>query len=384
MKRFAVGVVALCSVALCVGATLPLIKQSVQAAAACNDGRDNDGDGLTDYAGGAGDPGCTNVADPSEATGPLSAPGWDSDTANGRTVSTYSTPGTGGCPSSVGAWVSGTPGSPTVYKWCDYQGGHIVDTIHDVTCYGCRFSSNNTADANVRLDGDNITFSYCLFESSVDRDPPTTYLDSYQYGINYRCSAGASGLVVDHSEFESFGNGIEFGCPMVVEQSWFHDARGSDPEAIFPDDCPDLGYSPGQACDHHDGIGPSNDGFDFAGGVIDHNRVESKGNTQAIAFQYSGTEYSNVNITNGYYSGFGWTISMGDDAHCNSCSFTGNTIATTIEPVFGWFRGEAGTWSNNKLEVEPNPSPWAGGIFSNSDDGKFWCSNGTFSATNCN
>jgi hypothetical protein len=357
-------------------------------APACNDGIDNDGDGLIDYADGAGDLGCTNVTDTSEATGPLSAPDWSTDTANGRTMSTYSAPGTGGCPATVSAWVSGTPGSPTLYKWCDYTGQAIASAQHDITCYGCRFSSNVVDGANVQNDGDTIKFQYALFESSDDRSSPiATAADAYQYGVNYRCFAGASGMVIENSEMESFGNGIQADCPFVMTQSLLHDPS---PEGDEGTDCPDQGDGD-DVCFHNDGV-LYNDGLDLTGAVFDFNRVVGLGNTNAMGFQYSSSNYSNLAITNSYFDGFGYTISMGDSAgHCpTACVFTGNTIATTYQPVWGWFRGQTTTWSNNKLEVVPNPAAWhipsggGGTIFADGDDGKFWCSNGTFSVTNCN
>lgn len=112
--------------------------------------------------------------------------------------------------------------------------------------------------------------------------------------------------------------------------------------------------------------------------VIDHNRISSAGNTNGLAFQTAGTYYSDVTVTNNYFSGFGYTVNLGGDGKGNQrITFTGNTFGTDLKPVWGPLYGWGGksvTWRNNKWHVAPG-----GYDKRTADDGKYWWPDGTLS-----
>jgi hypothetical protein len=120
--------------------------------------------------------------------------------------------------------------------------------------------------------------------------------------------------------------------------------------------------------------------------VFDHNTIASVGNTQGLALQTEpdGQHYDNVTITNNYFSGFGYTIALGENiAGDTNMTFTGNTFGTDFKPVYGpmydednWNSVEGNVWRNNKWRVVP------GSYYSpTSDDGKYWWPDGTKRAT---
>lgn len=260
---------------------------------------------------------------------------------------------------------SGPIQSNTTYRFCNFEGGLGIGTAvnhpTNVTFYGCRFASNSVADANVAIYGDNITFDYSSFVPSADTAPPTTYSQGYQYGIDLRY---AGKVTVDHSDFWGWGNGIQFGSstqakPFVVKNSWFHDARNDG------------------GIDHTDAILSNEGGPTYM--VFDHNTIVSVGNTQGLALQTESRGYDHVTITNNYFSGFGYTVAIGENIPCTNITFTGNTFGTDIEPVYGdlysdsiWNQSTTGNlWRNNKWHVV------LGSYYTpTTDDGKYWTPNG--------
>ena len=174
-------------------------------------------------------------------------------------------------------------------------------------------------------------------------------------------------ITVDHSDFWGWGNGIQFGRssqakPFVVRNSWFHDARKDG------------------GIDHTDAILENYGGASYM--VFDHNTIVSDGNTNGLALQNGNqTGYTNVTITNNYFSGFGYTINMcGYFQGCANITFTDNTFGTDIKPVwgalYGWSDGSGNLWRRNKWHVVP------GGYYSNNtDDGSYWWPDGTLSTS---
>jgi hypothetical protein len=266
---------------------------------------------------------------------------------------------------------SGPIQSNTTYRFCNFGSGLGIGTSSNhpvnVTFYGCRFASNAVADANVAVYGDNISFDYSTFEPSADTAPPTSYSQGYQYGIDLRY---AGRVTVDHSDFWGWGNGIQFGYstqakPFVVKNTWFHDAR---------DD--------GGGIDHTDAILSNEGGPTYM--VFDHNTIASVGNTQGLALQTESQGYDRVTITNNYFSGFGYTVAIGENLQSTNITFTGNTFGTDFKPVYGplysdadWnFASKGNLWRNNKWRVVP------GSYYTpTSDDGKFWLPSGNKSTT---
>ncbi len=258
--------------------------------------------------------------------------------------------------------------SNTRYEFCNFSSGAYIGSSSshpvNVIFYGCRFASNAVGDANVAIYGDNITFEYATFEPSADTAPPTPYGSGYQYGIDVRFDGQ---VTVSHSDFWGWGNAIQFGFstqakPFVVRNSWFHDARADG------------------GIDHTDAILSNSGGPSYM--VFDHNTIVSVGNTQGLALQTEpdGQHYDHVQITNNYFSGFGYTVAIGENSIGDTnITFTGNTFGTDIKPVFGvlydddtWNSAQGNVWRNNKWKVVP------GSYYApTSDDGKFWWPDGT-------
>lgn len=264
---------------------------------------------------------------------------------------------------------SGPIKSNTTYKFCNFSSSTSIGTanspVSNVTFIGTRFASNALQDANVAIYGDNISFDYSSFEPSAVAKTPVAYTQGYQYGIDIRT---AGKVTIDHSDFWGWGNGIQFGQssqakPLVVKNTWFHDAR-----------------SDGGGIDHTDAILSNEGGPSYM--VFDHNTIASVGNTQGLALQTESRAYDNVTITNNYFSGFGYTVAIGETIPSTNITFTGNVFGTDFKPVFGslysstkW--GSSGnTWKNNKWKVV------AGSYYTpTSDDGKYFLPNGAKSTT---
>jgi len=269
----------------------------------------------------------------------------------------------------AGVACSGPITSGKTYSFCNFTDGLGVGSaaspVSNVTFFGCRFASNAVADANVALYGDNVIFDYSTFEPSADTAPPTAYNQGYQYGIDQRYNGK---FTVDHSDFWGWGNGIQFGYstqakPFVVRNTWFHDAR---------DD--------GGGVDHTDAILSNNGGKSYM--VFDHNTIASRGNTQGLALQTEPGDagYSHVTITNNYFSGFGYTIAIGEDRVGDTyITFSGNTFGTDFKPVWGvlydadnWTSSQGNVWRNNKWRVV------SGSYYTpTTDDGKYWWPDGS-------
>lgn len=308
-------------------------------------------------------------------------------TTPSSTATTGTTTGSGGSwllsfPNSTNTGYKAAPGysgtlancsneirSNTTYRFCNFpdgvRAGRPGTPVSNVTFYGCRFASNSLDDANVATAGDNITFDYSSFEPSADNAPPTTYSQGYQYGIDVR-SAGR--LTIDHSDFWGWGNAIQFGSssqaqPLTVRNSFFHDARSDG------------------GIDHTDGILSNEGGPSYM--VFDHNTIVSEGNTQGLALQTENRAYDHVTITNNYFSGFGYTVAIGENMPSTNITFTGNVFGTDIKPDWGplysntqWTASLGNTWRNNKWRVVP------GSYYTpTSDDGKFWLPSGIKSTT---
>ena len=260
---------------------------------------------------------------------------------------------------------TGTIQSDHTYKFMYFPGETFVGNwdggLHNVTFIGCLFAGDKVDDATVAVYSDDVTFDYSTFAPLKVTAPPVPHDASSQYAIDQR---RAGRLTVDHSDIWGFANGIEMGWstrdkPFTVRNSWFHDARADG------------------GTDHTDAILSSDGGPSFM--VVDHNTIASAGNTNGLAFQYSDVYYSDVSVTNNYFSGFGYTVDIGGDGKGNQrISFTGNTFGTDLKPVFGPLYGWGGSgvvWRNNRWRVTPG-----GYDKTASDDGKFWWPDGTLSA----
>ncbi|NUP53862.1 MAG: hypothetical protein HOW97_42065 [Catenulispora sp.] len=260
---------------------------------------------------------------------------------------------------------TGTLQSNHTYKYMYFPGETFVGNwdggLQNVTFIGCLFAGDKVDDATVAVYSDNVTFDYSTFAPLNVKTPPVAHNASSQYAIDQR---RAGRLTVDHSDLWGFANGIEMGWstsakPFTVRNSWFHDARADG------------------GTDHTDAILSSDGGPAFM--VIDHNTIASIGNTNGLAFQHSDAYYTDITVTNNYFTGFGYTVNIGGDGKGNQrITFTGNTFGTDLKPVFGPLYGWGGTatvWRANKWHVAP------GGYDKNSaDDGKYWWPDGTLSA----
>lgn len=230
----------------------------------------------------------------------------------------------------------------------------------NVTFIGCLFASDSADNANVNDYGENIEFDYDSF-GPVDAlgqadTSAVSNSEGYQYGI-LQGSDGA--LTVDHSDFWGFAEAVQFGssdsaAPVVISNSWIHNSR-----------------NPGNA-DHTDGILENYGGLSYM--VFNHNTIVGDGNTNALALQ-GGKPYSHVEITNNYFSGYGYMVNSGSDTRSTQMIFTGNVWGTDIEPYYGPLYGDAmytspglgSVWANNKIEVTSGTNWMAAG-----NNGLYW------------
>ncbi len=242
--------------------------------------------------------------------------------------------------------------SNTTYKFCDFPGGVDVGSpsrqVVNVTFYGCDFHESS-GDKLVGIWGDNITFDYSTFQPDVPA-PPVSYSQSYQYGIEadggWQTFVGK--LTVTHSDFWGFGDAIDINGstqakPQVFRDNWIHDA--ADDGGVY----------------HTDGIGtlaPGPGSGSYV--VIDHNTIQSAGNTQGIAFQ--GGNFDHLTITGNLFGGWGYSICVVGGSYIN---FSGNTFSTLIAPTYGplytsdGFTGYPAPWQwrNNRWLV-PAGAQW--------------------------
>lgn len=213
------------------------------------------------------------------------------------------------------------------------------------------------------LFGDNITFDYSSFEPNV-ASPPVSYAQSYQYGIEADGSyySTVQQLTVTHSDFWGFGNAIDVSGstkdkPQVFRDNYIHDAA-DDNNGTY----------------HTDGIGTLSGAGTGSYMVLDHNTIESPGNTNGIAFQ-AGT-YDHVTITNNLLGGFGYTVALLGGA--TNTTFTGNTFSTRLKVAWGplypadFWTTTGSVWKNNKWLV-PTGAAWGDPAHS----GWYWIPNST-------
>gem|GEM_PF-1041205 len=294
---------------------------------------------------------------PAPAPPPPSSGGFPDSTNTGyRNASGY--------PGSLHA-CSATIQSNTTYNFCDFPGGVFVGSasshVTNVTFHGCRFHGVAVNDVLVAVFGDNITFDYDSFEPGV-ATPPVPFNQSYQYGIEADGSYNSSvqQLTVTHSDFWGFGNAIDIAGstqakPQVFRDNWIHDAA-NDGGGIY----------------HTDGIGTESGSGSGSYVVLDHNTIESPGNTNGIAFQAG--HYDHFTITNNLLGGFGYSVALLGAAPYTT--FTGNTFSTRLRVDWGplypdsfWIT-TGSTWRNNRWKV-PAGAAWGNAAH----DGWYWVPN---------
>lgn len=265
------------------------------------------------------------------------------------------------CPNGLTTYNGATVVSNTTYSCMDFPGGIDVGSnsvqVTNVTFYGSRFHGVAVNEKLVGLWGDNITFDYCSFEPGVAA-PPTPFNQSYQYGIeadgSYNTHVGK--LTVSHGDFWGFGNAIDIdgstqSKPQQFTDNWIHDSAADG----------------GQY--HTDGIGSLSGSARGSYILLNHNTIESLGNTNGVAFQ-QGT-YDHVTITNNLLGGFGYSLAVW--ATNTYTTVTDNTFSTRLPVTFGpLYQDNLATttgslWRRNHWRV-PVGSAWG----SPAHDGWFW------------
>jgi hypothetical protein len=266
------------------------------------------------------------------------------------------------CSGGLTAWTGGAIQSGHTYECIEFGPGLGVGStssrVQNVTFRGCRFHGIAVGNALVVLYGDAITFDYCSFEPGVAA-PPCPYDKSYQYGIAGNGGYGSviQQLTVTHSDFWGFGNAIDTqgsteAKPHLFRDNWIHDAS-DDGGAIY----------------HTDGIGAESGAGTGSYVVIDHNTIESHGNTNGIAYQ-AGT-YDHFTITNNLVGGFGYTVALLGGA--TYTTFTDNTFTTRLAVAWGPLYGTnfwtttGSVWRRNRWKV-PSGAAWG----NPQHDGWYW------------
>ncbi len=268
----------------------------------------------------------------------------------------------------LAAWDKTPIASGKTYSCIDFPGGVDVGSsstaVTGVTFVGCRFHGAAPDAKMVGLFGDDITFDYCSFEPDVSPPQTVTHAQSYQYGLagngGYYTHVGK--LTVTHSDFWGFGNAIDVNPttdpskPQVYRDNWIHHAADVT-NAVY----------------HHDGIGAESGSSSGSWVTIDHNTIESLGNTNAVAYQATGP-YSNFTVTNNLFGGFGYSVAILGGA--TSVTFTGNTFSTRLDATYGplypadFWTKSGSVWKNNKWMV-PAGAAWGNAAH----DGWYWLPN---------
>ncbi len=250
--------------------------------------------------------------------------------------------------------------SNTTYTGYDMGSRNIGTSSSPVTnvkFVGCRFKGKGGEGALVTAFGSNISFEWTSFEPA-NASAPTSYAQGYQYGLSAdgAYNTHVEGLTMDHVDMWGFGNAVTLSTstqakPVVIRNSWFHDARADG----------------GQ--DHTDGIGELQ-GNSMSFVTLDHNTIESEGNTNGIAFQYG--QYTDFTVTNNFIGGWGYAVAIGAQGPGPNMriKFTGNVFSTRVKSVYGPTY-PSNFWSGNG-------NVWRGNTWSSADanNGKYWTPNG--------
>lgn len=271
--------------------------------------------------------------------------------------------------------------SNTTYSFIQFEGlevGQLSTPVHVVKFEGCLIKDDAVNAALVKLFADGLVeFSFCSFEPLGELVfgvmPP--FETSYQYGIS--CS-GAYGtfhdeLIIDSCDFWGFGNAIDLGNPgssqskpVSIRHSWIHDAA-DDNNATY----------------HTDGIGHLTGLGGESHFLIEHNTIESLGNTNGIAFQAG--VYDHITIRHNYFGGFGFTIAIWNDEDlgvAQNIVFTDNQFSTQIRVLYGplypqyFWEVPGNVWKRNRWYV-PEGAEWG----SPANSGKYWIPNAASSGT---
>lgn len=271
-----------------------------------------------------------------------------------------------GYPGSLTAWGGGAIQSNTTYSFIDFPGGADVGLtgtpVTNVKFIGCRFHGTGPGGAMVMLRGNDLTFEYCTIEPDVTPVQYVTYAQSYQYGLcgggSYNTSVGK--LTVKYCNIWGYGNAIDVtpttdpAKPQVYQHNYIHHAADINNDVY-----------------HHDGIGATGNNVSGSYVTIDHNTIESEGNTNAIAYQAVGP-WTYFTVTNNLIGGFNRAVSFrGPNNH--HITFTDNTFSTKVynrlSPLDGdnWWLTTGSSWKRNKWKV-PAGAAWGNPIH----DGWFW------------
>lgn len=273
--------------------------------------------------------------------------------------------------------------SNSTYRFIDFGGvdlGSQSIPVHGVTLHSCRVKDVSVAGALMKLYADGeVNLSFVSFEPGSIFVPgvPSPHDESYQYGIS--CSGAFNTfhdvLNIESCDFWGFGNAIDLGNPgsstahpVSIRHTWIHDAANDG----FED--PDV--PPGEVY-HTDGIGHLTGLGGESHLLIEHNTIESPGNTNGIALQAG--FYDHVKINQNLLGGFGFTVMIWGtgDPTPSDISFTNNVLTTRLKPNFGPLYSnqpewglDGNFWQWNKLWV-PDGASWG----DPADNGKYWVPN---------
>lgn len=266
-----------------------------------------------------------------------------------------------GYPGSLTAWPGGALVDNTTYSYYDFVGNYDVGAVAgphpvNVTFYGCRFRSNAVDFANIKDYGAGTKFSYCTIMPSAVSAPPVSLANAYQYGILKDSYYAA--LTVEYCNIWGFGNAFQINgssqaAPHIIRHNWIHDA--ADPAGSY--------Y-------HHDGVLCTVGGANCKYVVIQHNTIESLGNTNAIALQLDGGgPYDHITVVNNKLGGFGYTVQIGGASTGNQfLTFTDNVLNLGVVSEFGPLYN----WSNALGNNTWRRNTWLDPTGVDSRSGKFW------------
>lgn len=279
---------------------------------------------------------------------------------------------------------SGTPASPRVYSFLDFDGGtlglYLDNTHHDITFFGCRFQSNNTQNVNIDCAGAiNIKFSYCSMVPRVAQitsppnaawpsagagagvvNQPNIYMmdktKSCAYGINLSTLGQGGPFTIENCDIwgcQSFITLYGTSSGVTIDNCWMHDH-------------PDAGPPPSNA--HQNGPGYLNSAAGPSNVRITNCTIASICNGNSLSFFNSTSGNNNFVISNNYICGGSYTVIL----QLTNVAFTDNIFGTDIPWQYGpiyaaadyvtKFHTAGNLWARNKINIRPGTTPYPGAI----------------------
>lgn len=267
--------------------------------------------------------------------------------------------------------------SNSTYSFKSFDGleiGSAATPVHNVHFHGCAINDTAVNAALVKLYADGpVALTYCELGPSVafEQDVMVPFADSVQYGITFSgaFSTFHDWLLLDSCLLYGYGNAVDTGNP-----------GSSLTKPVTMRHCALLtaaqdGFDTGEASPYHtDGIGHLSGLGGEAYMLIEHNTIESLGNTNGIALQAG--VYDHITVRQNLLGGYGFTVAIWNNPAlglATNTTFTDNVFSTRLRPTFGplyamdFYTAPGSVWARNRLLV-PDDAAWGDPAHS----GRYW------------